>query len=39
MMALLAGCGSGSGGDESTQTVISTNAISFKANAPDAATR
>jgi len=38
MMALLAGCGGGSGGDESTGTKISTNAITFKANAPDAAT-
>lgn len=38
MMALLAGCGGGSGGDESTRTEISIDAISFKANAPDAAT-
>lgn len=38
MMALLAGCGGGSGGDESAATVISTNAISFTANGPDAAT-
>jgi hypothetical protein len=38
MMALLAGCGSGSGGDESSQTVISTNAISFSAAVTDAAT-
>ncbi|MET0534570.1 MAG: IPT/TIG domain-containing protein [Steroidobacter sp.] len=37
LMALLAGCG-GSGGDESTRTEISTNAISFSAPAPDAAT-
>jgi hypothetical protein len=38
MMALLAGCGGGSGGDESAGTQISTNAISFTANRPDAAT-
>lgn len=37
-MALLAGCGGGSGGDESTRTEISTNAISFSAAAPDAPT-
>ena len=37
MMALLAGCGGGSGGDESTRTEISTNAISFNATATDAA--
>jgi hypothetical protein len=38
-MASLAGCGGGSGGgDESTGTEISTNAISFSAAAPDAAT-
>jgi hypothetical protein len=38
MMALLAGCGGGSGGDESTGTSISTNAISFRADGPDVAT-
>jgi hypothetical protein len=37
-MALLAGCGGGSGGDESTRTEISTNAISFTAAGPDVAT-
>ena len=37
-MALLAGCGGGSGGDESTRTEISTNAMSFSAAAPDAPT-
>lgn len=36
-MALLAGCGGGSGGDESTRTEISTNAISFGAVITDAA--
>lgn len=35
-MALLAGCG-GSGGDESTRTEISTNAISFNATITDTA--
>lgn len=38
MMALLAGCGGGSGGDESTRTVISADSMSFSASAPDAAT-
>lgn len=38
LIALLAGCGGGSGGDESTRTEISTNAISFSAAAPDAPT-
>lgn len=37
-MALLAGCGGGSGGDESTRTEISTHAISFSAAGPDVAT-
>jgi hypothetical protein len=37
-MALLAGCGSGSGGDESTRTAISTNAITFNAAITDSAT-
>ena len=37
LVSLLAGCGSG-GGDESVGTTISTNAISFSAAAPDAAT-
>lgn len=36
-LALLAGC-SGSGGDEATQTEISTNAISFSAAGPSAST-
>lgn len=36
MMALLAGCGGGSGGDESTRTGISTNAMTFNAAATDA---
>lgn len=38
MMALLAGCSGGGGGDESTRTEISTNAMSFSAAAPDAPT-
>lgn len=37
MMALLAGCGSGSGGDESTRTEISTNAMTFNAAVTDTA--
>ena len=37
MMALLAGCSGGSGGDESTRTEISTNAITFNATVTDAA--
>jgi hypothetical protein len=37
MMALLAGCGSGSGGDASTRTEISTNAMTFNAVVTDTA--
>ena len=37
MMALLAGCSGGGGGDESTRTEISTNAITFNATVTDAA--
>ena len=38
LIGLLAGCSGGSGGDEATQTEISTNAISFSADGPAAAT-
>lgn len=38
LMALLAGCGGGSGGDEATRTEISTNAIRFSAAGPAATT-
>lgn len=38
LIGLLAGCGGGSGGDEAARTEISTNAISFKAAGPSAAT-
>lgn len=38
LISLLAGCGGGSGEDEATRTEISTNAITFIAAAPDAAT-
>jgi hypothetical protein len=38
LTTLLAGCGGGSGTDEATRTEISTNAITFSAAAPDAAT-
>ncbi len=38
LISLLAGCGGGSGEDEATRTEISTNALTFTAAAPDAAT-
>lgn len=38
LVSLLAGCGGGSGGEDATRTEISTNAISFSAAAPNAAT-
>lgn len=38
LVSLLAGCSSGGGDDDPTGTQISTNAISFSAAAPDAAT-
>jgi hypothetical protein len=36
VVALLAGCGGGNGGDEATRTELSTNAISFSASGPRA---